>query len=155
MLISSLGHPKDVGDLVSLASKPNMELVHATREAINTQKCAALLHKNSNVLLHQQVAKQLKDSARQVELDARKLACRLGIPVNANKPFTPMMVSEQGISFLFCLFSRPPLNISNSFIYKNVELEQCLSVCINMFISFDRCCTFLLAWSFCWGLFQL
>jgi hypothetical protein len=106
-LIASVDGDKQMIDLQNVHRSPLMELVHCAREAANTAKAAKQLAMTTKVDVVKDTATAAANSAKHTEFLARKLACRLNVPVQAGQPFLPTLArSECGDFVLSMCLSR-------------------------------------------------
>lgn len=90
-LIAATPAGKQLLDLQSVHHSPNMSLVHCAREAAYAAKAAAKLAASTKVDPVKDMANAATGAAEHTEFLARKLACRLGLPVMAGDPFLPTL----------------------------------------------------------------
>ena len=86
---------KQMVDMQSVHRSPNMELVHCAREAAFTAKASAQLAATTKVDTVKDAATAASNAAKHTEFLARKLACRLGLPVQTGEPFLPTLAKSQ------------------------------------------------------------
>ena len=96
MIISTLSDPQSTADLVSLASKPLAQLVHAAREAHLAGVAASALVQSKSPTI-QGLAGQMAGAAKAAEFTARSVACRMSLPVDVSAPHLPLMAGVGGV----------------------------------------------------------
>ena len=106
MIIASVNHPMEVTDLQSVYLKPQIEVVHAAREAHFAAGAAADLAKTSKVAVVKGLSEQMSGAAKAVEFSARKLGCRLNMQVDASIPHLPVIASMGTDLAVMCAANR-------------------------------------------------
>lgn len=85
---------KQLIDFENIHRSPNIDLIHCAREAAFASKAAGKLAAVTKVDSVRDVASAAANAAKQTEFLARKLACRIGLPVQTATPFLPTLASR-------------------------------------------------------------
>ena len=100
---------KEMVDIQALHRDPHMEIVHCAREAAFAAKAAKQLGATTKVDTVKHLADAAANSAKFTEFLARKLACRLNLPVQSGEPFLPTLARAQA-DWMLCLALRRSVN---------------------------------------------
>ncbi len=84
----------DVASLENVHMSPLFELTTVAREAAFLAKAAAKTGSLAKVEQVADLARELENAAKHTEFLARKIACRLNLPVQTSEPFLPTLKSE-------------------------------------------------------------
>ena len=114
MLISAVDHPMEIKDLTSKVLDAKMEIVTAAREAHLAGQAADALTTASKSAGVAALASNMAGAAKAAEFTARKIGCRLHMPVDASPPHLPMM-AQVGVEGLL-LMSTARLELIRKFI---------------------------------------